>query len=98
MASSDHHGRLLAADGIEGVVGAQAAGQLLHALHHVLGLGVDGVGGAELAGDSQLVVEQVAGDDGARAGELGALHHVEADAAAAHHQHAMIRPRRWRGG
>ena len=89
MASTHLHGRLLAADGIEGVVGAQPAGQLLHALHHVLVLGVDGVGGAELARVAQLVVEQVAGDDGLGAGELGALHHVEPDAAAADHQHAM---------
>ena len=99
MASTHQHGRLLAADGVEGIVGAEAAGQLLHALHHVLGLGVDGVGGAELARRSPSLLSSrsqammVLG-----AGELGALHDVEADAAAADHQHASSRPPRWRGG
>ena len=40
---------------------------------------------------SQFVVEQVAGDDRARAGEPGALHDVEPDAAAPDHQHAVAR-------
>ncbi len=75
------HGRL-GADGVERVVDAES-GDLLHRLHDVLLLGVDDVRGAEVGRELQLVVEQIDGDDGLGAGQLGALHDVEADAAAA---------------
>src|SRR5437016_11107599 len=79
--------RRLAADRVEGVVGAAASRQLAHAVHDLLLGGVDRVRGAELAGERELVREQIARDDLARAGQAGALDHVEPDAAAADHQH-----------
>src|SRR5438128_4787050 len=75
----------LAADRVEGVIGAPPAGQRTHVLDHVLGLGVDRVGGAELARVLELVVEQVAGDDQPGAGQPGALDDVEPHATAADH-------------
>src|SRR5262249_3631259 len=84
----DHQGRrALAPDGIKGVVGAEATRQFQHRLADVLALGVDAMGGAELARQLELVVEQVTGDDGLGTGELCPLHDVEADAAAANYQY-----------
>ena len=48
-------------------------------------VGLHEVGGAELLGHLELRLEHVDGDDLLGAGDLGALDHVEADAAAADH-------------
>ena len=77
-------GGLLQADGLEGVVHA-AAGELAHLADRVALRRVDGVGGAELAGQLELRLEHVDGDDLAGAGDGGALDAVEADAAAPDH-------------
>ena len=53
----------------------------------VAAAGVDDVGGAELAGVSELVLQGVDGDDLLRAGQEGARDHAEADAAAADDDH-----------
>ena len=88
----DHQGcRLLAANGVEGVVGTKTSGQFLHALEHILVPGIDGVRCAELARVGQLVVEQVAGDDDLGPGKFGALHDIEPDTATADHQHRGAR-------
>src|SRR5207247_2655622 len=65
--------RGFAADGVERVVGAAAARELPHALGHVALLGVPRVGGAELAGEGELVLEQVARDDRPRPGQARAI-------------------------
>src|SRR5436190_9709881 len=75
-------------DGVEGIVDAEPAADLLHLLDRiVVGRGVDGVGGAEGPGHLQLVVADVGGDDQARARQPRTLDRVEADAAATDHQH-----------
>src|SRR5215467_14398128 len=82
---------LLAADGVERVVDAAAFRQLVHPLHDVVLLAVHGVGRPELLGVAELVVEEIASHDHARAGQPRALHHVEPDAATADHEHGGAR-------
>src|SRR5207245_3733641 len=69
-------------------VGA-AAGQRVHGRHRVLGARVHGVGGAELLREGQGGVLDVHRHDRGGAGQARALQHVEADAAAADHRHAV---------
>ena len=74
--------------GVEGIVDAQPAGDLLDLLGRIfVGVGVDRVGGAEGLRHLELVVQDVGGDDLAGARQQGALHGVQPDAAAADHQH-----------
>src|SRR5207247_9051587 len=75
-----------APDGVERVVGAPAARELPHPLGHVALLGVPRIGGAELAGEGELALEQVARDDRPRPGQARALDAVEPDAAAPDHE------------
>ena len=72
----------LGADGDEDVVGA-AAGQAAHLLDGVGRAGVHAVGGAEAAGGLQLALDEIERDHHAGAGNGGALHGVQADAAGA---------------
>ena len=73
------------AEDLEGVVGAEAAGDLLDLADGVLLGGVDGVRGAEAHGELELTFVDVDGDDLAGVDEAGPLDDVEADAAAADH-------------
>src|SRR5262249_56861703 len=82
---------LLAADGVERVVDAAAFRQLAHPLHDVVLLAVHGVGRPELLGVAELVVEEIASHDHARASQPRALHHVAPDAATADHAHGGAR-------
>ena len=72
-----------AADGVDDDVGAVAVGEGLDAFDGVLLLGVDGVGGAELAGPFEFSVVDVDGDDRRRPGEAGTGDGGVADPAAA---------------
>ena len=64
--------------------GRVGSAERLDDLGRILLRGVDGVGGAELLGELQLVVDDVDGHDGA-AGDLGVLHGQVAEAADAEH-------------
>ena len=77
------HDRLGPADHLERVVGADAAGELLHLRDRVAGAGVDEVGGAERLGGLALHLHRVDREDPARAGDARALDDGLADAAAA---------------
>src|SRR5690606_38111297 len=75
------------ADALEGIVGA-AVRQLDDVVDHVLDfLRVDEVRHAELAGHGFALGVQVHADDLVGAHHLGALDHVQADAAQAEHHH-----------
>src|SRR5262249_34377746 len=77
----DDRGR---ADHLEGVVDAEAAGQLLDGRGHLRSTrGVDEVGGAELLRQLELRLREVDADDARRPAQRGALDDVQADAAAA---------------
>src|SRR5581483_3723841 len=79
-ASADERQRLLdrlaGAGGDEGVVEAAPAGELGDGGPDVVAGAVERVGGAERTRRLELVVDEVDGDDAARAGEDGALHGV----------------------
>ena len=78
-------GRLHGLDGageVEGVVDA-AVGEVAHLLHVVGVLGVHRVGGAELAGQAELVVGEIDRDDAAGAGQHRTHQAAQADAAQA---------------
>src|SRR5262249_8600173 len=66
----------LAADRVKGRIDAEPVSQRLYLLDDVAELGVYRMRRTESLGISQFVVEQVAGDDGARAGEPRALHDI----------------------
>jgi len=79
------------ADGDDGLIGADAVGEVEDALDGVLVLGVDGVGGAELLGSFELPGDDIDGDDLGGAGEGGALDGVHAHAAEAKDGHHVTR-------
>src|SRR5215813_14814377 len=82
---------LLAADGVEGIIDPAPVRELAHPLHDVVLLAIEGVGRPKLLGIAELAVEKIAGHDHPGPGQLCALHHVEADTAAADHEHGGAR-------
>src|SRR3546814_12843486 len=83
VCSSDLH-RLHRARHLEGVIDT-APCRCADRLHGAFLCGIKGVGGAELAGQRQLVVEDVDGNDALGAGQARAEQRGEADAAEADH-------------
>ena len=76
----------LDAHGVNGDIGAEAAGELADRVNNLLlrkVLGADGVGRAELAGGLQFGLVDIHGNDLRRARQLGARNGRHADAAAA---------------
>ena len=76
-------GRIRAPDGLERVVDAVAAGDLLDRLDRIALVRIDGMGGAELARPLQFARVDVDADDRRRAGQLGAHDDRVPDTAAA---------------
>ena len=83
--------RLLVADALEDGVGAEAAGQLAHALDRLLAALADDVGRAELSRQRDPVGMAAEEDDLLGAEPLGGDHAAQADGAVADDGHGLAR-------